>query len=138
MDGERSNFFESHNTDTMANRIFLLDGSLDVKGDLARAKDQLLNLTWIAAAIEVPRDRWLESGLRREFILHRDRFRVLEANLGSRNDKRLAVVAEHLSTQNVEIIGWGCALGDLEVDVLSSKVVELPTYCVISLRVYIL
>ena len=118
MDGEGSNLFESHNADTMANRTLLLDGSLDIEGDLARAEDQPLDLAWIAA-IEVSRNRWLEAGLWCEFFLHRDGFRMLEANLWSRNDKRLAIVAKHLTAQNVEIVGRGRALSDLEVDVLS-------------------
>ena len=63
---------------------------------------------------------------------------MFEANLGGRDHQRLAIVAEHLPAQNVEVVGWGGALGHLEVDVLTRQVVELSTRGVVCLRVHIL
>jgi hypothetical protein len=48
---------------------------------------------------------------------------VLETDLGSSDHERLSEVSEHMSPQDVEVIGWGCTLGDLEVDVLCIQVV---------------
>ena len=39
----------------------------------------------------------------------------------------------HLSPQDVEVVGGGRALGQLEIDVLAAEVVELAADCVVSL-----
>ena len=48
---------------------------------------------------------------------------MLETDLGSSDHERLSEVSEHMSPQDVEVIGWGCTLGDLEVDVMCIQVV---------------
>ena len=63
---------------------------------------------------------------------------MFETNLGCGDHQRLAIVSEHLSAENVEVISWSGALGHLEVDVLSRKVVKLATHRIICLRVHIL
>ena len=63
---------------------------------------------------------------------------MLKTDLWRCNYKRLAVVSQHLSSQNMEVVSWSGALSNLEVDILSRQVVKLSTDCVISLRVDIL
>ena len=46
---------------------------------------------------------------------------MLKPDLWSRYHKRLSVVAEHLPPQDVEIVGRGRALRQLEVDVTAIK-----------------
>ena len=82
---------------------------------------------------KVSPDGRLEARLRCKLLDCRYSSRVLEADFRCSNDQRLAVVPVHLSPQDVEVVGGGRALGQLEIDVLAAEVVELAADCVVSL-----
>ena len=63
---------------------------------------------------------------------------MLEANLRCSKDQGLPVVSEHLSSQQMEIVGRHCHLGHLEVDVFTSQIVIRTIDCIIGLRVNVL
>lgn len=88
-------------------------------------------------ASEFTGDSGLEFRADSELIQLRHCFRVFETDLGSCDHERLPEVSKHLSPQDVEVIGWGCALGDLEVDVLCIQVV-IGGARIIRRRVYVL
>ena len=88
-------------------------------------------------ATELSGDSGLEFRPDSELIELRHCFRVFETDLGSSDHERLSEVSEHLSPQDVEVIGWGCALGNLEVDVLCIQVV-IRGARIIRRRVYVL
>jgi len=78
-------------------------------------------------------NRWCESGVWGEVGYLRDSLWMLQSNLGCCDYQRFPEVSHHLSPQDVEVVGWSCALGNLEVNVLRRQVVILSTNCVIGL-----
>lgn len=62
---------------------------------------------------------------------------MLETNLGGSYNHRFSEVSEHLSPQQVEVIGWHGALSELEVDVLCGQVIE-GTFGIVCLTIDVL
>ena len=63
---------------------------------------------------------------------------MLETDLRSCKYQRLAIISQHLPSQQVEIVGWHCHLSYLEIDVLPCKVVVEAIQCVVGLGIHIL
>jgi len=83
-----------------------LEFRFNVKGDFARAQNHFLG----QAITEVFRDSRLEDIAWSEVLDVRVGSRVFKADFWSGDNQRFSVVAKHLSTEDVEVVGWGCAL----------------------------
>lgn len=107
----------------------------DIEIDLSRTEHYLINLFSISESIGIDR---LEVCSLREILDWGYGTRVLQTNLGAGQNKWLAIVPQHLSSQKVEIVGGHGDLSKLEVYIGAIEVIIKSIYCVIGLRVYIL
>ena len=115
MRGERSNLLNSDNPDIARS---VLKVRHNVKVDLTRAKHNQVTL----GIIQLVYKDWLESLTWRKVVHFRSSQWVLQSNFWSGHDQRLSVRSQHLTTQDMEIVGWSCALSNLEINVLRVQV----------------
>lgn len=92
---------------------------VEIKGHLAGAQDDFL-VAVLRASVVLHNDG-MELGASGKVVEVADSLRVLQADLGCGHDQRLAVIAQHLSPEQVEEVGRQSWLRHDEVDVAAVK-----------------